>query len=125
MNCRQARKLLTHSMGANAQARRHAASCGACSRFATRLKEIDRALVAPRSEISPPPGFARRVRSRLAPTEDLIGWAALRLLPATLAVVLLLSWLNLRGESVQNAAAENPTDAVVSWMLDLNVGDGS
>jgi len=48
----------------------------------------------------------------------MLGWAALRLLPATLVVIVLLSWLNIRGAGSEEAVEVDPTGAVLTWILD-------
>ncbi len=123
MNCRQARGLLTKGRAASAAARRHAMDCEECGRFARRLAAVERALGERHASISPPAGFAARVQAQLAGNDDLIGWAALRLLPATLGLILLLSWLNLRTPASQAVTATatataDPAAAVLTWVLD-------
>jgi hypothetical protein len=128
MNCRQARELLTAGRTADRAARRHVADCGECGRFAQRLATVERALSEHHASIAPPAGFAARVQAQLPGGDDLIGWAALRLLPATLGLILLLSWLNLR--TPESPAAEetaDPAEAVLTWVLDpsTDLGSGS
>ncbi len=117
MNCRSARDTLIATDGTDPVALRHAEGCPACARFVGRL-EAAHELLGERSEISPPPGFALRVRERLETSEDLLGWAALRLLPATLALALVLSWLSLRETDPLTTETSDPETAVVSWLLD-------
>ncbi|MDH3403246.1 MAG: hypothetical protein OES32_10465 [Acidobacteriota bacterium] len=127
MNCRRARDLLTAGRATGGAARRHVESCADCERFARRLVAVETALGSHHAGLRPPAGFAAGVRARLPSGDGLIGWAALRLLPATLVLVLLLSWLNLRQEESVAAASEDPIAAVVGWVLDptTEIGNGS
>jgi len=71
--------------------------------------------------VEPDAAFAGRVVARLEPrTADLLGWAALRLLPATLALVLVLAWFSLRpAATTQVASADSGTsDDVLTWLLE-------
>jgi hypothetical protein len=88
---------------------------------------VERSLADHRTTVVPPAGFADRVRARLPRNDDLLGWAALRVLPATLVLIALLSWLNLRGVETVEIEAVDPTDAVLSWVLDPSseLGNGS
>ena len=70
------------------------------------------------------------MRRRLPSEENRLGWAALRLLPATLGLLLLLSWLNLRDSgSASPAETSDPIEVVLSWVLDpsteLENGNGN
>lgn len=124
MSCRRTRRLLQLHPGRR-EVRDHLALCPACTGFAARLAEVERALAAHRATELPPAGFSRRIAARLPPPEDLVGWAALRLLPATLALVLLLSWLNQRTQEA--TPASDPADVLSSWVLDpfSETGGGS
>lgn len=127
MNCRRARTLMTGPNANVGPVRRHVASCDGCARFAQRLEAVERALGDHHLQVAPPIGFAGHIRARLPRHADPLTWAVLRLLPATLGLVLLLSWLNLQGkESVETESAD-PTAAVLTWMIDPagDVGNGS
>ena len=73
------------------------------------------------ARVEPDLEFADRVvrRLRREPAE-VLGWAAMRLLPATLALAALLAWFafepSAMGESVEQPAA--PSDDLISWVLD-------
>jgi predicted anti-sigma-YlaC factor YlaD len=123
VNCRRARRLLARDRFH--EARQHLAACPSCARLADRWAETERALASRRVRVTPPADFARRVVARLSRPEDLVGWAALRLLPATLVLVLLLSWLNLRAAGTGSGDAADPADAVLSWVLDPAPDGGS
>ncbi|MCZ6727342.1 MAG: hypothetical protein O7A98_08295 [Acidobacteria bacterium] len=118
MNCRRARIMMTGPNANLGAVRRHVADCDECGQFAQRLEAIERALGDHHLQVAPPTGFAARIRTRLGPHDDPLAWAALRLLPATLGLVLLLSWLNFHGGESFEAEVEDPTTAVLNWVID-------
>jgi hypothetical protein len=65
----------------------HLGSCAACARYAARLAEA-RTLLAREGGFLPDAGFARRVIARLPSSAQVLGWAALRALPAAIAIAL-------------------------------------
>jgi len=71
--------------------------------------------------VEPDAAFAGRVVARLEPrTSDLLGWAAVRLLPATLALVLVLAWFSFRlTPSTQAASVDTASsDDILTWLLE-------
>ena len=127
MNCRRARTLMTGPDANLGAVRRHVADCDDCARFVQRLEVVERALGDHHLQVAPPIGFASRIRAGLVRHEDPLTWAALRLLPATLGLVLLLSWLNFHGGGSFEAEVEDPTTAVLNWVIDPlgDLGSGS
>jgi hypothetical protein len=73
----------------------HLAACPDCSLFAQRLATARRLLRAPKVPVEPDPSFALRVVARLPRPAELMGWAALRALPAALLLALALAWVGL------------------------------
>jgi hypothetical protein len=69
--------------------------------------------------VEPDAGFAGRVAARLdRPAAEILGWAAGKLLPATLALVLVLAWFALRSVSgPEPTASSSPADDPVGWIL--------
>ena len=131
MKCREARRQLTD--GAQGSAARAAAThlgeCAPCQRYSTRLAEARRALRARRGDFVPDPAFAARVLARLpsheAATPELLGWAALRLLPATLALLLSLGlWSLASSPSPTALLAEETSQDVLNWVLDDGASNG-
>jgi hypothetical protein len=120
MNCRRARRMLTGPDANLGAVRRHVNDCDECARFVRRLEDVERALGRHHLQVAPPSGFAGRIRTRLPRHDDALTWAAWRLLPATLGLVLLLSWLNLRGQPSAEVEVADPTAAVLTWVLDPN-----
>lgn len=102
----------------------HLASCPACAAYAERLAAFRSELRQRHADIRPGAGFAAQVVSRLDGPPDLLGWAALRLLPATLALVLVLSgWCLLRTPSPTDLLTQAPTDDVLSWVVSTRTGE--
>ena len=122
MNCKKVRSLLMspERPPLPAEGRKHLEDCAPCGRFAARLRIARRVLEEHRVDVEPDAGFAARVAARLpqGPAE-ILGWAAARLIPVTLVLVLILGWFALRVEPAQAIAEETaPTDDLVSWVLD-------
>jgi predicted anti-sigma-YlaC factor YlaD len=98
-DCRTVRDRLTRSErgGETAAAHRaHVKTCAECAAFARRLalaREVLRQPAAPAAAMEPDASFALRVVERLPRPAELLGWAALRALPAAVALVLALLWI--------------------------------
>jgi len=72
------------------------------------------------ANVEPDAGFADRVTSRLRsdPTE-VLGWAALRLLPASVLLALVLGWASFRTEAWKETSVRQGADEdVIAWVLD-------
>lgn len=69
------------------------------------------------ARLEPDAGFAARVLARLPAAPDPLRWAALRLLPAALAVALLLGVLVWRDLPAADAGAAS-IDELAAWMID-------
>ncbi len=69
--------------------------------------------------VEPDAGFSGRVAARLdRPAAEILGWAAWKLLPATLAVALVLAWFALRvAPGTEPATWISPTEDPVEWVL--------
>ena len=90
-----------------------------------RMARVRRYLREHHADVEPDPAFAGRVLARLERNPgEILGLAALRLLPAALALVLFLGWLALRTAPDQDASPAQPSpDDVISWLLEES-GDG-
>ena len=69
--------------------------------------------------IEPDAGFADRlaIRLRRDPTQ-MLGWAALRLLPASLILVVVLAWFAAHSGAQQTSDSSQSTDDdVLTWLL--------
>ncbi len=128
MRCTIARHRLTagvHGAPPPADLASHLAACPTCGAFAARLDAARSALASVPTPVEPDPAFARRVAARLAQTRpspsDDLGWAALRLLPAALALVVILAgWGLATSPSPVELLADQPEADALSWAL----GDG-
>ena len=121
MRCRRARRLVTRlaarGEGAGPELTHHLASCAGCQRFADRWAAVRRGIEGRLTLVTPDSGFASRVTARLDRAPDPFVWAARRLLPATLALTLVLGgWCLLRTPGPASVA-EQLTDAdLLTWV---------
>ena len=72
------------------------------------------------ANVEPDAGFADRVAARLKrDPAEMLGWAALRLLPASLLLALVLGWVSFRVAARQEAGGTQGADEdVLAWVLD-------
>jgi hypothetical protein len=125
MNCRDLRDGLTRGADArrNPAQQRHIEECGACRIYAARLRTARQLLRGHHGNIEPDADFSRRVIARLprrSPTE-VLGWAAVRFLPATVALTLVLIWFTLQTgaqPTTTETATLAPTEDLLSWIID-------
>lgn len=82
-----------------------------------------RALREHHADVEPDPGFVARVKDRLrsAAGPDPLHWAAVRLLPAGLALALVLGVLVWR-ELPAGGAAPASVNELAAWMVDPSTG---
>lgn len=95
----------------------HLKSCPRCARVA-RLAAAARARLRERgAAIEPDPGFPLRVVARLPRPTEMLGWAALRVLPAALLLALALAWAGLTLPPSQDEllAAETSPDLFLAY----------
>ena len=118
MNCSRVRdRLLAGS--ATAADQRHLGACPACGRFKERFEQTQAVLEDHHLAIVPDPSFAARVGARLSAPEPLLGWAAMRMLPAAGALLLVLAaWAWIGTATPSELVVSSPTDDLVSWVLD-------
>jgi hypothetical protein len=99
--------------------RAHLGSCSDCREFAQRLGLAQEALREHHGRHRPDAYFAQRVTASLPEAPDLIGWAAMRLLPATLAAALVLSvWCWAATPGPTSLVEESPTDDLLAWVIE-------
>lgn len=71
------------------------------------------------AQVEPDAGFAARVVSRLERRPvDLMSSVALKLLPATLALILILAWFAARTPGPESSTAVDSSDDLVTWILE-------
>ena len=122
MRCKEAQDILLRDTGqeGSEEVAAHLESCPRCRRFAARFRVTHTALHQPMSDVLPDALFASRVVAELPRSPEVLGRAALRLLPATLALaVVLTSWSLLTSPNPTALVEETPADDPVSWVLDL------
>ena len=81
-------------------------------------EQFRRSLRGHHAGVEPDSGFASRVAARLErEPSQVLGRAALRLLPATAVLALVLAWLSLR-QVAPPTAVFAPTENVLTWLVD-------
>jgi len=90
------------------------------TRLAKRLAAAQELFRRHHGNVEPDALFADRVIARLPSRSDAaLGWAVARMLPATLALLLVLVWLSWQTIPVADPALEvSPTEDVLAWVLD-------
>lgn len=91
--CRDLRRRCTAGGPGDPRLADHLATCAGCRAFVERLTLVREALAAPLSDARPDAGFAARVAARRPPQPpvEVLGWAAVRLLPAAVALLVALA----------------------------------
>ncbi len=136
MNCQEARDQLIKEGSARAAAgpvAKHLTQCSGCADYANRLEVVRQHLRDHHAGVEPDAGFSSRVVAALPAAPDILGWAAVKLLPAAIAIVIVLGgWCYLDAhrpadlferagmsgetESIDQAPTEDP----LSWILASN-----
>jgi hypothetical protein len=72
------------------------------------------------ANVAPDRRFADRVAASLRPAPaEALGWAAIRLLPAALALTMVLIWLALQpGANAQPVSQSPATEDPIAWVLE-------
>jgi hypothetical protein len=103
----------------------HLRDCPACVEYARRLAVASGYLRDHHAGIEPDVAFATRVVAALPKSPGLVGRAALKLLPAALALVIVLAgWCLIDTSSPEALLDEAPTDDLLGWVLQAE-GDRS
>lgn len=95
----------------------HLDGCPECAAFARRLELARESFRASDAGIEPGPGFARQVVARLPQPAEVLGWAALRALPAAMALALVLFWLGISQPQspAHLLASDADPDLLLTW----------
>lgn len=120
MKCAEARdRLLEVRPGAaSGEVATHLAGCAACAAFAARLALAQEAMRAHHAGVEPGPGFASRVAAELPGPSEMLGWAALRLLPAGLALAAALAaWSLVAAPDASSLFDTSPSDDPLAWVM--------
>ena len=98
----------------------HLDRCDACARYAARIGIARQLFREHHGNVEPDEHFAGRVFARLrGQPVSTLGWAAVRVLPATLALLLVLAWLS--WQAIPDPASSflaSPTEDPLGWVLD-------
>jgi len=93
MRCAEARKLMFAAAAERSpRLAAHLEECAPCAALAGRLATVRQGLREHRVDHAPDPAFSARVVAALPDTTQVLGWAALRLLPAGLVLAVLFCW---------------------------------
>lgn len=128
MNCGQVRDRLTSNADARHEpaSTRHLEECATCRTYAERLSTARQLLREHHGNVEPDADFSHRVMTRLphGPTE-VLGWAAVRMLPATVALALVLAWFAFQSTpqtTTTETVAVAPTEDLLAWVIDPTGG---
>ena len=129
MNCKNTRNLLSRDLDrthdSDPALARHLAGCDDCRRFAERWQALQVGIREHRSDVAPDVGFAARVVARLEAPADPFVWAARRLLPASLALTLVLGgWVLLSTPTPASLADELADGDLMTWVAEGGEEDG-
>ena len=85
----------------------------------SRLEQARRCFREHHTQVEPDAGFPDRVAARLRrEPAELLGWAAIRLLPIALVMAMVLAWLSMQSSSSSTAAGtQDGTDDLLAWVL--------
>lgn len=84
-----------------------------------RLEQARRCFREHYTQVEPDAAFPERVAARLQrEPAELLGWAAMRILPIALALAMILAWLSMQsGASSPTTATQEGTDDLLAWVL--------
>lgn len=126
MKCIQVRDQLSAGLSpSTGQIEEHLTRCASCRQFALRVDLARRAMRAHQTDVEPPASFADKVVANLPSDASIaLGWAAARLLPVCLLLLMVLAWLALTSspESIASEPAA-PTDDLIGWVLESSPED--
>ena len=128
MSCRTLRRALDERGALAATDPRfanHLAGCAECRAVVARFEAARDLLATPKEELAPPPGFAQRVVVSLPRRAELLGWAALRLLPVSLALAVVAGYLVATTPAPFDLPPGSGSDAELLVWLVLAAGGGS
>lgn len=121
MNCNEVRRRLlklTAPPPPGGPLADHLEGCEPCGAYAARLAHTVRALADHHAGIEPDAAFAARVVAALPERNGLLARVALKLLPAALALVLVLGgWIVIEQRRHTVTQETIPTDDLLTWVL--------
>ena len=121
MNCRTAHRAMDRPEELrDAAFARHLDECEGCRKLKDALDATGSMLRARHAGVVPDAAFATRIRARLhREPAQVLGTAALRLLPVTAIILVLLTWMAFTATPVSDTVVtEAPTEDVLAWLLE-------
>ena len=120
MSCDDIRIRLTSGNTEALEVSEHVARCDACERYAARIGIARQLFREHHGNVEPDEHFAGRVAARLhVQPAPMLGWAAVRILPATFALLMILAWLSWQATShPASSFLASPTEDPLGWVLD-------
>ena len=119
MSCDETRDRLTSGNAEALEVSAHLDRCDACARYAARIGIARQLFREHHGNVEPDERFADRVAARLhVQPASTLGWAAVRILPATFALLLILAWLSWQAPDSASSFLASPTEDPLGWVLD-------
>ncbi len=120
MSCDDIRDRLTSGNTEALELSAHLDRCDACARYAARIGIARQLFREHHGNVEPDEHFAGRVAARLhVQPASTLGWAAVRILPATFALLLILAWLSWQvTPDFAFPFLASPTEDPLGWVLD-------
>jgi len=121
MTCNEVRSRLIHlasRSGRDEALAGHLEGCAPCGAYAARLLRTVRALADHHAGIDPDAAFVARVVAALPEQSPMLARMALKLLPAALALVLVLAgWIAIEERRHTTTPEPVPSDDLLTWVL--------
>ena len=120
MSCDEYRDRLTSGSAEAVEISEHLDRCDACARYSARIGIARQLFREHHGNVEPDEHFAGRVAARLhVQPAPMLGWAAVRILPATFALLMILAWLSWQATShPASSFLASPTEDPLGWVLD-------
>jgi predicted anti-sigma-YlaC factor YlaD len=126
MKCRDLQtRLLTTDVTKDAALAEHLGGCPGCRDFAQKWTLLRGALGPAATTPEPDAGFSARVMARLPQPSEMLGWAALRALPAAVLLALVLAGLGAAEvpPPVSLLVDEPSSSQLLAWSVQEPAGD--
>jgi anti-sigma factor RsiW len=120
MSCDDIRDRLTSGNPQALEVSDHLEHCDVCARYAAKIGIVRQLFREHHGNVEPDGRFAGRVAERLhRELASTLGWAAVRILPATFAVLMILAWLSWQvTPDLAVPFLASPTEDPLGWVLD-------
>ena len=120
MSCDDIRNRLTSGNAEALDVSEHLDRCDACEHYAARIGIARQLFREHHANVEPDGHFPGRVAARLhLQPASTLGWAAVRILPATFAMLLILAWLSWQATpDPASSILASPIEDPLGWVLD-------